>query len=77
MNLIFSLIFVSNVEFIPLDLASCLKQVKSGEIDAVAGLFFSDERAEDLMFSEPVIQMKNVTSLLKRYKLISINTIVY
>ena len=65
----------SKVEFIPLDLASCLEKVKSGEIDAVAGLFFSDERAGELMFSEPILRMKNVLFLKKGNKPDSIQII--
>lgn len=65
------------IEFVSLDLGACLEQVKTGEIDAIAGLFFSDERAEELSFSEPLLRMKNILFLKKGINPESIETITH
>ena len=51
------------VEFVPLDLGGCLEKIETGEIDAIASLFFSEKRAENLLFSEPLMRMKTVLFL--------------
>ena len=56
------------VEFVPLDLGGCLEKIETGEIDAIASLFFSEERAKGLLFSEPLMRMKTVMFLKKSIK---------
>lgn len=58
----------SKVEFIPLTIEECIQQTNSGEIDIVAGMFFSKERSQYLDFSEPLIRMKTVLFLKKDNK---------
>ena len=57
----------ATIEFVPLDLAGCLRKIETGEIDAIAGLFFSEERAKTLLFSEPIMRMKTVLFLKDKY----------
>jgi ABC-type amino acid transport substrate-binding protein len=63
------------IEFIPLDLQSCIEKTTNGEIDAIAGLFYSDERSEILDFTEPLVRMKTVLFLKKGIKSDSIGSI--
>lgn len=65
----------SNIEFVPLSIAESIQKTNSGEMDAVAGLFFSEERSEDLDFSEPLIRMQTVLFLAKSIKPNSIEQI--
>ena len=58
-----------DIEFVPLDIQSCLDKTKSGEIDAIAGMFYSDERAEYIDFSEPLMRMRTVVYLKKSVKI--------
>jgi hypothetical protein len=51
------------IEFIGLDVQACIDKTKTGEIDAISGLFYSDERAEYLDFSEPLMRMKTILFL--------------
>lgn len=64
-----------NIEFVPLDLGACIEKTKSGEIDAIAGLFYSDERAKFLDITEQLIRMKTVLFLKKDIKADSIQLI--
>lgn len=64
-----------DIEFVPMDIQSCIEQTKSGEIDAIAGLFYSDERAEYLNFSEPLIRMRTALFLKNKIKPDSIQNI--
>ena len=61
-----------DIEFVPLDIQSCLDKAKTGEIDAIAGMFYSDERAEYIDFSEPLMRMRTVVYLNKKVKIDSI-----
>ena len=63
------------VEFIPMDIKSCIEQTKNGKIDIIAGLFYSDERAKYLDFSEPIIRMRTVIFLKNKIKADSIKFI--
>ncbi len=60
------------IEFVPLDIQSCLDKAKTGEIDIIAGMFYSDERAEYIDFSEPLMRMRTVIYLNKKVKIDSI-----
>lgn len=51
------------VEFVALDIQSSISKTKSGEIDIIAGLFYSDERAVHVDFSEPLMRMKTIILL--------------
>jgi len=51
------------IEFVQLDIQGCLDKTKSGEIDAISAMFYTDERAEDFSFSEPLMRMKTVLYL--------------
>ncbi len=64
-----------DIEFIPLDLQSCIEQTESGEIDAIAGLLYSTERAERLDFSEPLMRMRTVLFLKNGIKVDSIQSL--
>ena len=64
-----------DIEFIALDIQSCLDQAKNGKIDIVAGIFYSDERAEYLDFSEPFIRMRTDVFLKNKIKADSIKDI--
>ncbi len=64
------------IEFVPLpDLKSCFEQVKSGKIDIIAGLFYSEERAKYLDFSEPLMRMQTIIFLKNEIKPDSIQNI--
>jgi len=64
-----------DIEFVPLDIKSCAGQVKNGEIDIIAGIFYSDNRAKYLSFSEPLIRMQAVLFLKNSIKVDSISDI--
>ena len=64
------------IEFVPMDLQSCIEQAESGEIDIIAGLFYSEERAEFLDFSEPLIRMRTAIFLKNKIKVDSIQNII-
>jgi len=57
-----------DIEFVPLDTQGIIDKAKTGEIDAIAGLFYSDERAKHIDFSEPLIRLKTVVYLNKDIK---------
>jgi len=61
------------IEFVQLDIQSCLDKTKSGELDAIAAMFYSDERAEYLTFSDPLLRMKTELYLKKGIKPESVN----
>lgn len=63
------------IEFVKLDIQSCIDQTKSGEIDAIAGLFYSEDRARYLDYSEPLMRMKTVLFVKKGLKPDSVNSI--
>ena len=65
-----------DIEFVPMDIQSCIDQTQSGKIDAIAGLFYSDERAEYLDFSEPLIRMRTAIFLKNKIKADSIHNII-
>lgn len=46
------------IEFVPLNIQECINQTQSGEIDIIAAIFFSEERAQYLDFSEPLMRMQ-------------------
>ena len=52
-----------DIKFIPLDLQSCIEKTENGEIDVIAGILYSDERAERLDFSESLIRTRTVLFL--------------
>ena len=60
------------IEFVPLDIQSCFDKTRTGEIDAISGIFYSDERAEYVDFSEPLMRMKTVIYMKKNVKVDSI-----
>ena len=64
-----------DIEFVPLDLQSCIEQTESGEIDAIAGLLYSTERAERIDFSEPLMRMLTVVFLKNGIKTDSIKNL--
>lgn len=57
-----------SVEFIPMTIDSCIEQTVTGKTDFIAALFYSEERAEKLDFSEPILRMKSVLFLRKGMK---------
>ena len=61
-----------DIEFIPLDIQSCIDKTKTGEIDAISGMFYSDERAKHVDFSEPFMRMRTVVYLNKKVKIDSL-----
>lgn len=65
-----------SVEFIPMTIDSCIEQTVAGKTDFIAGLFYSEERADKLDFSEPILRMKSVLFLRKDIKADSIPTIL-
>lgn len=65
-----------DIEFISMDIQSCIDQTKSGKIDVIAGLFYSDERAMYLDFSEPLIRMRTAIFLKNKIKADSIQNII-
>ncbi|MCF6356523.1 MAG: transporter substrate-binding domain-containing protein [Draconibacterium sp.] len=64
-----------DIEFVPLDIQGCLEQAKNGKIDIIAGVFYSDDWAEYLSFSEPLIRMQAVLFLKNTIKADSIPNI--
>lgn len=63
------------IEFVPLDLGSIIEQTRKGELDVIAGMFYSEERSEYLTFSDPILRMKTVVFLKNNYKPDSIQLI--
>ena len=61
-----------DIEFVQLDIQSCIDKAKTGEIDIIAGLFYSDKRAEYIDFSEPLMRMRTVVYLNKDIKIDSL-----
>jgi ABC-type amino acid transport substrate-binding protein len=61
-----------DIEFVPLDIQGCIDKAKTGEIDAISGMFYSDERAEHIDFSEPLMRMRTVVYINKNVKIDSI-----
>jgi ABC-type amino acid transport substrate-binding protein len=58
-----------DIEFVSLDTQGIIDKAKTGEIDAIAGIFYSDKRAEHIDFSEPLIRLKTVVYLNKDIKI--------
>lgn len=64
------------IEFVPeRDLKSCIDATIKGKVDAIAGLFYSEERAKKLDFSDPIIRMQTVLFLKNRIKVDSLSQI--
>lgn len=63
------------IEFVELNIQDCIEKVKTGEIDIIAGMFYSDERAETLDFSEPIMRLKTALYLKKDIKVDSVKNI--
>ncbi|WP_347840941.1 RNA-binding domain-containing protein [uncultured Draconibacterium sp.] len=63
----------AEIEFVPLSLNRCIEKTSRGEVDAIAGLFFSKERAELLDFSEPLLRMQTVLFIRKNTRIDSIH----
>ncbi len=63
------------IEFLMMDIQSCIEKTKSGEIDAIAGLFYNKERSEYLDFSEYIMRMRTVIFLKNKIKPDSIKDI--
>lgn len=63
------------IEFVQLNIQDCINKTQSGEIDAIAGLFYSDERAETLDYSESLMRMRTVLYLKKGIKTDSVQNI--
>jgi ABC-type amino acid transport substrate-binding protein len=61
-----------DIEFVPLDIQTIIEKTKTGEIDAIAGMFYSDERAKYVDFSEPLMRMRTVVYLNKSVKVDSL-----
>jgi len=61
-----------DIEFVPLDIQGCIDKAKTGEIDAISGMFYSDERAEHIDFSEPLMRMRTVVYINENVKIDSI-----
>ena len=64
-----------DIEFVRLDFQSSIDQTINGEIDIIAGLFYSDSRAEHLDFSEPLMRMRTVLFLKNGIKVDSIQNL--
>lgn len=62
-------------EFVPLSIKNCIEKTKSGEIDAIAGIFYSEKLANDLDFSEPLMRMQTVLFLENGLKFDSIQQV--
>ena len=60
------------IEFVPLDIQSCIEKTKTGEIDIISGIFYSDERAVYVDFSDPLMRMRTVIYLKNNVKIDSI-----
>jgi ABC-type amino acid transport substrate-binding protein len=56
------------IEFVPSDLGTIIEKTKQGEIDAIAGMFYSEERNEFLDFSDRLLPMRTVLFLRKQNK---------
>ena len=56
------------IEFVQLDIQGCIDKTISGELDAISSMFYNEERAEYLNFSEPILRMKTVLFLKKGIK---------
>ncbi|GEM_PF-5272047 len=63
-----------DIKFVPLDLKSCIEKTEKGEIDVIAGLLYSDERANQLDFSESIIRTRTVLFLKIQLKSIRLKT---
>jgi ABC-type amino acid transport substrate-binding protein len=64
-----------DIKFIPLDLQSCIEKTERGEIDLIAGLLYSDARAEKLDFSETLIRTRTVLYLKNSVKVDSVKNL--
>ncbi len=64
-----------DVKFIPLDVQSCIEKTERGEIDIIAGLLYSDERAKKLDFSETLIRTRTVLFLKNSIKVDSVKNL--
>lgn len=64
------------IEFVPLELGAVIEKTSKGEVDAIAGLFYSQERGGILDFSDPLVRMKTVLFLRKDNKPDSIQSII-
>lgn len=60
------------IEFVASDIQSCLEKTKTGEIDIISGIFYSDERAEYIDFTDPLMRMRTVIYLKDSIKIDSI-----
>ncbi|TLX76089.1 transporter substrate-binding domain-containing protein [Labilibacter sediminis] len=52
-----------DVEFVPVDLQNVGSMLESGEVDILAGVYFTDERADKLDFSDPILRLRSVVYL--------------
>ncbi len=64
-----------DIKFVPLDLQSCIEKTEKGEIDVIAGLLYSDERANQLDFSESIIRTRTVLFLKNTIKIDSLKNL--
>ena len=64
-----------DIKFIPLDLQSCIEKTERGEIDVIAGLLYSDERAERIDFSETLIRTRTVLFLKNTIRIDSVKNL--
>ncbi len=62
-----------DIEYVPLDIQSCIDKTITGEIDAISGMLYSDERAEHIDFSEPLMRMRTVVYLNENVKIDSLH----
>lgn len=62
-------------EFIPMKQEECVEQTMAGKTDAIAALFYSDEMAVKLDFSDPIIRMRTVFFLRKDIKIDSFSSL--
>lgn len=51
------------IEFVQTDIQSSLDKINSGEIDILAGLYYTEDRASFLDFSDPILRLKTVLFL--------------
>ena len=52
-----------DIEFIPAEIKNIGSLLVSGEVDIIAGIYFTDERAEQLDFSDPILRLRSVVFL--------------
>ncbi len=61
------------VAFVPTDVQGCIDKIINNEVDIIAGLFFTEERAKLLDYSDYIMRMRSVLYVEKGLKANTIN----